>query len=288
MRLQLVVNPAAGGGRATRLLPAVEAALAGHDLRVTPTRSLEHAEALAAEAVADDRVVVAMGGDGIVGRVAGAVAAADGVLGVLPGGRGNDFARSVGIPRDVTAACAAMLTGVETRVDLGDADGTAFIGIASVGFDSDVQERVLTSRLPLGQLVYLYGSLATVASWRPATFSCTVDGAPLEVRGWSVAVANTGVYGGGMKLAPDASVTDGLLDVVSTSATSRLRFLRSLPKVFSGTHVHEESVSVTRAREVRLDADRPFRVFADGDPVASLPCTVTVRPGALRVLLPAR
>lgn len=286
MRLQLVVNPAAGGGRASALLPAVEAALAGHDLRVTPTTSLQHADALAAAAVADGRVVVAMGGDGIVGRVAGAVAAADGVLAVLPGGRGNDFARSVGIPRDLAAACAALLTGTERRVDLGDVDGTSFVGIASVGFDSDVQERVLTSRLPLGRLVYLYGSLATVARWRPATFSCTVDGAPHVVTGWSVAVANTGVYGGGMKLAPDASVTDGLLDVVSTSQSSRLRFLRSLPKVFAGTHVHEDSVSVTRAREVVLDADRPFRVFADGDPVATVPCTVTVRPGALRVLLP--
>jgi YegS/Rv2252/BmrU family lipid kinase len=286
MRLQLVVNPSAGGGRAARLLPRVEAALSGHDLVVTPTRSLEHADELAAEGVADDRVVVAMGGDGIVGRVAGAVAAVDGVMGVLPGGRGNDFARAVGIPRDPVAACAVLTGGVETRVDLGDADGAAFIGIASVGFDSDVQERVLRSRVPLGQLVYLVGSLATVASWRPATFTCAVDGEPLTVRGWAVAVANSGVYGGGMRLAPDASVTDGVLDVVATSATSRARFLRSLPKVFSGTHVHEPSVSVRQAREVRLDADRPFRVFADGDPVATLPCTVSVRPGALRVLLP--
>ncbi len=287
MRLQLVINPSAGGGRAAKLLPAVEAALAGHDLVITPTRSLEHADTLAAEAVADDRVVVAMGGDGIVGRVAGAVAQVDGLMGVLPGGRGNDFARSVGIPRDdIGAACAALLAGVETRIDLGYVGETAFIGIASVGFDSDVQERVLTSRLPLGQLVYLYGSLATIASWRHATFTCTVDDQPLEVRGWSVAVANSGVYGGGMKLAPDASITDGHLDVVATSATSKLHFLRSLPKVFTGAHVHDPSVSVVRARSVRLAADRPFRVFADGDPVGTLPCTVSVRSGALRVLLP--
>ena len=289
-RIQLVVNPSAGGGRARKLLPAVEATLrsAGHDLVITPTRSLEHADELTAAAVADQRVVVAMGGDGIVGRVAGTVAATGGVLGVLPGGRGNDFCRAVGIPLAAVEACAVLSSGEERPMDLGYAGSTAFVGVASIGFDSDVQERVLTSRLPLGQLVYLYGSLATVASWKPATFICRVDGEPLIVTGWSVAVANSGRYGGGMRLAPDASVEDGLLDVVRTSATSRRTFLRALPKVFTGTHVDEPSVSVRRATTVELAADRPFRVFADGEPVATLPCTVTVRKGALRVVLPSR
>lgn len=286
MRLQLVVNPAAGGGRGLRALPAVQAALAEHDVVVTPTRSLAHADELVGQAVAAERVAVAVGGDGLVGRVAGVVSALAGVMGVLPGGRGNDFCRSVGISRDPVAACAVLSSGTPRAVDLGDAGGTAYIGIASIGFDSEVQERVLTSRLPLGQLVYLYGSLATVARWEHARFSCTVDGAPLELTGWSVAVANTGMYGGGMRLAPGASVTDGLLDVVTTAATSRGRFLRSLPKVFAGTHVDEPSVTVVPARTVVLDADRPFRVFADGDPVATLPCTVTIRPAALQVLLP--
>lgn len=291
-RLQLVVNPAAGGGRASTLLPAVEAALrsAGHDLVVTPTTSLEHADELTAQAVADDRVAVAMGGDGIVGRVAGTVARLGGVLGVLPGGRGNDFCRATGLPQDPVEACAVLSSGVEQPVDLGvvtSGEGEAvFFGIASIGFDSDVQERVLTSKVPLGQLVYLYGSLATVATWKHATFTCTADGAPFEVHGWSVAVANSGIYGGGMHLAPDASLHDGLLDVVTSSATGKLAFLRALPKVFKGTHVEEPSISVRRASVVELDADRPFRVFADGDPVGTLPATVTVRPGAVQVLLP--
>jgi len=292
-RLQLVVNPSAGGGRAAKLLPSVEAALraAGHDLHVTPTRSLDHCDELVAAAVADDRVVVAMGGDGLIGRAAGCVSAAGGLLAVLPGGRGNDFCRAVGVPGEPVAAAALLTSATERAVDLGivsSADGDiAFLGIASVGFDSDVQERVLRSTLRLGSLVYLYGSLATVASWTHARFTCVVDGVPLELVGWSVAISNSGRYGGGMRLAPDASVEDGLLDVVTTSATSRLRFLRALPKVFQGTHVHEDSVEVRPARVVELAADRPFRVFADGDPVGSLPCTVSIRPGALRMLLPA-
>jgi diacylglycerol kinase family enzyme len=129
--------------------------------------------------------------------------------------------------------------------------------------------------------------LATVATWKHAAFRCSVDGSALDLRGWSVAVANSGVYGGGMHLAPDASMHDGELDVVTSSETGRLTFLKALPKVFKGTHVDEPTVDVRRAKVVELSADRPFRVFADGDPVGTLPCTVTVRAGAVRVLLPS-
>lgn len=292
-RLQLIVNPSAGGGRTCKRLPAVEAALrsAGHDLVVTPTRSLQHADELTAAAVEDERVAVAMGGDGIVGRVAGAVAAGGGLMGVVPGGRGNDFCRATGISQDPLEACAVLSSGTAQTVDLGivqsELGEAPFLGIASIGFDSDVQERVLNSRLPLGQLTYVYGSLATVAAWKHAVFTCTVDGEPLHVRGWSVAVANSGIYGGGMRLAPDASLHDGRLDVVTSGATGRLRFLGALPKVFKGTHVQEPTIAVRQAQVVELAADRPFRVFADGDPVGTLPATVVVRPGAVQVLLPA-
>ena len=286
MRLQLVVNPSAGGGRATKLLPTVRAALEGADLLVSPTSSLAHADELVAAAVADDRVVVAMGGDGLVGRVAGAVAETGGVMAVVPGGRGNDFCRAAGIPLDVQGACALVSSGRPQPVDLGYANGTAFIGIASIGFDSEVQERALVSRAPLGNAIYLWCSLATVAGWQHARFTGTVDGEPFEVRGWNVAVSNSGRYGGGMRLAPSASMADGLLDVVMVAEASKLRFLSALPKLFKGTHVGEPAFSLRTATAVHLDADRAFRVFADGDPIASLPCDLTVRKAAVQVILP--
>ncbi|MHB8340181.1 MAG: diacylglycerol/lipid kinase family protein [Mycobacteriales bacterium] len=286
--LLLIVNPSAGAGRAARALPRVEAALrlAGHDLGVERTRDLAHAGELAATAVTDGRVAVAFGGDGLVGRVAGAVVAAGGVLGVLPGGRGNDFARVLGIPRDPVAACAVLTGGGVRSVDLAEVDGRAFLGIASLGFDSDVQTLANAVRVPLGQLVYLYAALRTLVSWRHAGFEVVCDGRLHRVRGFSVAVANSGVYGGGMRLAPDASLQDGLLDIVITGKASKLHFLRVLPRVFAGTHIHDASVTTDRAAVVEVRSDRPFSIYADGDPIGEAPATISVRSRALRVVVP--
>jgi YegS/Rv2252/BmrU family lipid kinase len=289
-RVVLIVNPSAGGGRAARLVPAVEAALAGHGLptRTERTRSMEHARELAVAAHTAGELPVTLSGDGLVGSVAGALSGRPGaVMGVLPGGRGNDFARVSGIPRDPVRACAVVARGVPRPVDLGEVDGRPFVGIASLGFDSDANRIANAAPARLGTLVYAYGALRALVGWRHARFSVTVDGEGREFTGWSVAAANTKAYGGGMYLAPDAELDDGRLDVVLCRASSRGTFLRMLPRVFRGTHVRDPRFEVLRGREVTVSADRPFVVYADGDPIGELPATITCRPGAVRVLLPA-
>nr|WP_307875127.1 YegS/Rv2252/BmrU family lipid kinase [Frankia nepalensis] len=288
-RLHVIVNPSAGGGRAGRMLPGVEAALRAwaSEVEVTPTRDIAHADELAAEAAAGGRVAVALGGDGLVGRVAGATAAAGGLLAVLPGGRGNDFARGLGIGRDPVAAAAALAGAVERRVDLPEANGRAFIGIASLGFDSDVQVIANKTRFLRGQSVYTYSTMRALLPWRPARFTVRLDGGePQEVVGWSVGAANAPFYGGGMRYAPDADIADGQLEVVFLHKMSRLTLLLLFHKVFKGTHVDTKHVTVLRARHLTVDADRPFQVYADGDPVADLPTEIVLRPGALRLLAP--
>ncbi|HEX7298491.1 MAG TPA: diacylglycerol kinase family protein [Solirubrobacteraceae bacterium] len=288
--ITLVVNPSAGGGRAARALPVVQARLAalGCDVETAATRDLEHARDLAADAARDGRVVATLGGDGMVGHVAGALREIpSAVLGVLPGGRGNDFARVVGIPLDAEAACEVVARGVPRPIDLGTTGSATFIGIASLGFDSDANRIANEATARLGRLVYVYGALRALAAWKHAAFVVSVDGERFEFTGWTVAAANSGAYGGGMLLAPDASLEDGALDVVLIAETSKLRFLRSLPKVFKGEHLSEPSIRVLRGAEVRIAADRPFVVYADGDPIGELPITLRVLPGALQVLLPA-
>ena len=285
----LIVNPSAGGGRSSRLLPAVEAALArlGVRFRVQRTASLEHGRALARETLQTGEVAAAMGGDGLLGAVAGELRDSDGVLGVLPAGRGNDFARKLGIGPGLARACATLATAGERRVDVADVGGRACLGIASAGFDSAVQDVVVSTRWRLGRSVYLYGTLRALRTWRPARWEVVLDGAAQSFSGYSVAVANSGVYGGGMRLAPDAELADGRLDVVFTEERSRIGFLATLPRVFNGSHVGTKGLHIHPAREVAFDADRPFTVYADGDPIAELPCTVSVQPRALRVLAPA-
>ncbi|WP_018502208.1 diacylglycerol/lipid kinase family protein [Parafrankia discariae] len=288
-RLTVVVNPKAGGGRAAKVLDGVRSALArwAEDVSVETTKSLEHAEELARSAVAAGRVTVALGGDGLVGRVAGAVARSGGVLAVLPGGRGNDFARGLGVPRDPALAATALVAAVERRVDLPEANGVPFVGIASLGFDSDVQVIANRTTWLSGQSVYTYAALRGVAAWKPARFTVTIDDQPpLEHVGWTVGAANGPYYGGGMKFAPDADIADGRLEIVLVARTGRLTFLRLFPRIFSGRHVEVPYVQVRRAERLVVEADRPFQVYADGDPIADLPAEIVVRPGALRLLTP--
>jgi YegS/Rv2252/BmrU family lipid kinase len=290
MRLSLIVNPVAGGGRAGRALPAVVAQLRrlGLEHHVQATLSLDHARSLAREATAAGEIAVAFGGDGLIGAVAGALRSGDGVLGVLPGGRGNDFARSLSIPVDPVGACAVLSTGSGRRLDLGSVGGRTFIGIASCGFDSVANRIANDTKVVRGNLVYAYGALRALAGWRPASFTVTVDdGESRSVVGYTVAVANSGHYGGGMRLAPGARLDDGLLDLVIISDMSRLRFLRMLPSVFKGEHVHRPEFEVVRARRVRVAASRPFTMYADGDPIAELPVEIEVLPAAVRAIVPA-
>jgi len=289
-RVCVIANPSAGGGRTARLLPAVEAALRGHGLafRVERTHSIEHARELARSALAAGEVAAAMGGDGLMGAVAGELRHTDGVLGVLPGGRGNDFARKLGLGGDPVAACDVIAEGREQRIDVADANGRAYLGIASSGIDSVCGDLANATRLRarLGQFVYVYAVLRAVRGWRPARWEVVIDGRPRSFVGYSVAVCNSGVFGGGMFLAPDAKLDDAMLDVVMIGDIPKRKYLGSLPRVFAGTHLKEPGVELVQAREVAFHADRPFNVQADGDAVADLPATVRVQPGALRVMAP--
>jgi YegS/Rv2252/BmrU family lipid kinase len=212
---------------------------------------------------------------------------------VLPGGRGNDFARVLGIPDDAVAACATVAAGVSRPIDLGlvESDGVrrAFIGIASLGFDSEANRIANDAPAWLGGQVYAYAALRALTSWRPAHFEIELDppGERHSFSGYTVAAANSRSYGGGMRMAPEALLDDGLLEVIAVEHVSKASFLANLPKVFAGTHVQLPSVRTFRASEVAIAADRPFTAYADGDPIGELPLRVSALRGAISMIVPA-
>lgn len=288
-RIVLIANPSAGGGKAASVLPVAQEHLAGRGLAVHTvlTTSLQHGREVAGAAAAAGAIPVILSGDGLVGAAAAALRDIPGAtLGIVPSGRGNDFARIVGIPFETRAACDVIADGEALPFDLGQADGATFVGIASLGFDSDANRIANEAPKWLGGAAYAYAALRALAGWRHAHFTVDIDGDVRTFSGWSVIAANSRAYGGGMLIAPHADLHDGQLDVILTTAGSKLSFLGGLPRVFKGTHVEKDEVHELRGHSVRISSDRPFVVYADGDPIGELPITVTTLPDAIRVLVP--
>ena len=284
----LVFNPHSGGGRGSQVAEKTRLQFnsLGIDLECQATESLEHATELATAAGTQGRIVLACGGDGLIAAVARGCASVDAPMALVPAGRGNDLARALGVPTETQKALQVALDGREDRIDLGMANGSSFCCIASCGFDSDANR--IANELPgNGPLDYVKAALQALRAWKPARFTLTCDGVESSFTGYSVIVANTLAYGGGMKIAPDADPRDGRFDVVTIIDGPKLNFLLRFPLVFAGKHTKSPTVDVRRAATVKIAADRPFTLYADGDPLCDLPAVIEVSAAAVRVLLPA-
>ncbi|HVL91329.1 MAG TPA: diacylglycerol kinase family protein [Actinomycetota bacterium] len=288
--IALIANPASGRGRVGGFLPRVEQRLrdAGCTVETLISRSPSHAIELAAGAGGRCDVVAAAGGDGMVHFVVNGLLGTPAALGIVPLGTGNDFAANLGYARrDPLAACAVLASGAERRVDAGKIEGgPSFVCVAGGGFDSEVNRVANRIRMLRGTPVYVAATLRTLARFRPARFTVTLDGKASRMDAMFVAAGNATSYGGGMRITPDARLDDGLFDVTVVGALSRPALLGQFPKLFKGTHVNHPAVTTARAATVTIAADRPFACYADGEEIGPLPVTLTVQPGALRVVGP--
>ncbi len=302
----LVVNPSAGRGRSLRVLPAVTAELdaAGADYQVSESASLDDARDIADRAARLGHVVVAVGGDGMAGALAGTAASAGAVFGIIPAGNGNDLARVLGIPSGAAAA-RVLITGRERRVDLiavaaGGGPEVIVAGSVYLGLPSVAGEIANRTRWLRGPAVYPAAALRALARWTPAEFRVEVGGQgpaggdPVrDFAGYAVVVANAAYFGAGMQVAPPAEIDDGLLDVVIMRHGSRLAFLRVLLKIKSGAHLSLPQISMARGPEVTVTAGRDLPAAADGETLAcaaplgsGVALRIRALPGALRALVP--
>lgn len=282
-----LVNPASGGGAAPAAVVPVARILreAGALVDVTYSPGPAACRELVAQAVARGDVVVAVGGDGMVASLAGAVVEAGGVLGIVPSGRGNDFARQLGIGGGPEEVAETLLEAAPRKVDVIDVGGRVVVGSVYAGVDSLASELVdRAHRLPRS-VQYPYAAVRSVLGFRPSSYDVVVDGEAHRFDAFTVVVANSGYYGSGMHVAPGAVIDDGVLDVVVIRAASKLRLVRALPRLYDGSHVALEEVVVLRGRSVSVRAANPTLAYGDGEQLGPLPVTAEVVPKALAVLV---
>jgi diacylglycerol kinase (ATP) len=285
----LIVNPTSGKGRGARSGSVAAARLRelGVGVHELTSRDAAHVRELADRAVTEGHdAVVAVGGDGMVHLVLQALAGTGRPFGIVPAGSGNDFARLLGIaPHDPVAAADVIAAEHVRELDAGRVGEQWFASVLSSGFDSNVNERGNAMTWPRGAMRYNLAILAELRVFRPMPFRIVLDDAVVETEAMLVAVGNGVSYGGGMKVCPDASPDDGLLDVTVLGPLGKVEFLRVFPSVYKGTHVQHPAVSQYRSRSVRLET--PLAVaYADGEYLAPLPVDVTCVAGAVQVLVP--
>jgi len=299
--IHLIINPHAGRGRARKLLPSVmaglRAGLTDIDLQVQQTSSPTDAKArvkavaerlLSNLDVANPPALIMMGGDGMVSLGLNAVAGTPVRLGVIPAGTGNDFSRGMGLPLTPEGAVAGIVADLEHCVDLMRLDGDQIIGgaptrwvgsVLSTGYDAMVNLRTNRRTVNIGALSYGMDALIELARFEPMNYRLTLDGVRRDELAMFICIGNAGYIGGGMHILPDASPTDGMLDVTIVHPVPRTTLLRLLPRTYNGAFAKDPAVEQLRVRSAVVDGDRMYGM-ADGEEVGGVPLTCSVVPNA--------
>ena len=290
----IIANPVSGRGRARRIGEQVADLLytCGVNVDLMMSGAPGDCERMAREALARGaRQVAACGGDGTVHEVVNGLANSDAILGIVPCGRGNDLARALGLSRDVKDVVNTLVHGVDRAIDLGKVGDRFFATVASLGFDTAVAQRARSQRIGFltralevgGTVSYGLTVLRTLFGYRSPFVRLRGDFGVFEGRVLLAATANAPFYGSGIKIAPDAIVDDGMLDVCIVANVSRWTVLRMFLSAYSGAHVGHSAVRVVRTRTLQIESDDSLWIFADGEPMCEVPAKIEVVPGALKV-----
>ena len=293
MKLVFLVNPISdrGRGRAHGQGAAARLRTNGAEIALVETQSFRQTiERSSVLTTNDCDVVVAVGGDGTANAVAnGLMQTAEGIrpaMGLIPCGRGNDFAANLGL-NDLDRAHEALHIGRRRRVDVGKTEAGFFLGVAGVGFDSKVARRA-QRQVPLltGSVVYVFALLLTLAELDAIPAKISYDEGFYEGPILFIVTGNTDRYGGGMRITPRASLDDGLLDMCIIKPVSRFTLLRVLPRVVRGGHLDHPAVSYAKTRSVTIESTERAELFADGEFIQAIPVKIETLPSALEVIVP--
>ncbi len=282
----IVINPVSGGGKGATLGREVAGYFAKHGLEYTIITALsalklkENLESfLDLPDGQDCQGVIAVGGDGLAHLVIQLVAPRKIPFTVVPAGTGNDLVRAMGWSLDAISQQLDFVTTQQpTAIDLGMVDSEWFGAILSTGFDSVVNEKANNMTWPKGPMKYNFAIAMELPRFAPLSYTIELDTQSLQVEAMLIAVANGKSYGGGMQVCPDASMTDGLFDVMILHPVSKIEFIKVFPKVFKGAHIDHPQVRIYRSTRVSISSAAV--AYADGERIGGLPVRAECMAGA--------
>jgi diacylglycerol kinase (ATP) len=297
MRVGLVINPTAGGNKGAVAGESVRAVLASssHEVMDLSGETYEAAKQGIKVAIANQAIdlLVLVGGDGMAHLGVNVCANTKVPMAIVPAGTGNDSANVFGMPMGDAAASARLILehlafpkpidAIEIEHSLGK---TWAIGSASAGFDALVNARANRMKWPAGPMKYYVAMLLELASFKAISYRSKIDGVAKDFEAMLCVVSNSGVFGGGMLVVPEASITDGKLDLLILNKITRFKLVRIFPRVYKGTHVTDPAVELLEATKVEIAADG-MPIYSDGEYVGQAPFTATLVPAALMVIAPA-
>ena len=275
MKATVVINPIAGPGR-SRTLEACAAlareslARGGYDATIRITTAPEDAQRFGADAVNDGHeLVAAWGGDGTVNGVGAALAGTRVAMAIIPGGSGNGLARDLGVPLDAAAAFAVAAGGANRAIDAGDLNGSLFFNVAGIGLDANIAKRLAAPGARRGLLGYVLATVSELPAYVARDYTIAIAGSglpPITTSALIIALANSRQYGNGAKIAPQALLDDGQLDVVVVKPQSLLRIASRIPSFFNGSLRPDATLLMSTAAAVDISSDSAIAFHVDGEP----------------------
>ena len=289
MKLQVIANPKAGHGKGLRNIENLKILLQSQDVKsqffetVAPGEATQIARRLAE--ARQDRIVV-LGGDGTISEVVNGVFGSDVELGVISVGTGNDVARSLGLPyNNLEASLKIVLNGSPKKIDVGEEAGRYFISVLGIGFAATVAAEANKMKLLKGSTAFFAAAYKAIGSLRSFPLSLTLDVRRMNIDCIAVLIQNTCYSGGGLLLAPEAAIDDGLFDVVVVEKINRMDLMFNFPRLYRGSHLEHPKFSVYQAKFVEIESPEPLEKMLDGDIFGKTPVNAKVANRAVRVVV---
>jgi diacylglycerol kinase (ATP) len=291
MKNLIILNPSSFKGKALAVRNEVESALKNHGLEydIHISKSSEDIISAVKTNLNIFSNFISLGGDGTLHYIANALAGTEKNLGCIPMGSGNDIAKNLNLPFNLDDCCTVIKNCRIERIDLGLINNKYYYaGVSGAGFDSIVTDLANNSKFPIkGPTKYTYAVYRTLLTYKSKKFFIKFNGKERTIDVMFMVVGNMSMYGGGMKIAPEADPTDGILDVCIINRMNKIHFIKTFPTVFQGKHLSDPLVEYFKVSSIEIDSEYNFSVFADGEYICKLPARYEVIPKALNVIVPS-